>query len=210
MTPSTSFALAGLAAAGLASTAFTADASALQCAPNQPCHQAQPPSDGRHDFDFLVGDWLIDNQRLKQRFVGSTEWESFSATQTNWPLPAGIGNYDNFIAADWKPGFVGMTLRVFNPLTQLWSIYWLDNQTGGLNPLGVLNPPVVGKFDGNTGVFTGDDFIEGRAVKVRYIWTKISNNQAHWQQAMSTDNGNHWEVNWTMAMTRVPVAATAK
>lgn len=172
--------------------------------------QAQAQADmphhasGAHDFDFLVGDWLVENQRLKQRFVGSNDWETFSARQTNQPLPAGIGNYDDFVAKQWKPDFVGMSFRVFNPVTQLWSIYWLDNHTGGLNLQGQLNPPVVGKFDAGVGIFTGDDVIEGRPVKVRFTWSNITPNSAHWEQAMSTDNGASWEVNWQMQLTRVP------
>lgn len=157
---------------------------------------------GQHDFDFLTGDWIVHNQRLKQRFAGSNDWESFSARQTNRPLPAGIGNYDDFVAADWRPDFVGMSLRVFNPVTQLWSIYWLDNQSGGLNAQGQLYPPVVGKFEAGIGTFVGDDVIEGRQVKVRYVWSNISANTAHWEQAMSLDGGKNWEVNWKMAMTR--------
>lgn len=158
---------------------------------------------GAHDFDFLVGDWLVENKRLKQRFIGSNDWETFSARQTNQPLPAGIGNYDDFVAKQWKPDFVGMSFRVFNPVTQLWSIYWLDNHSGGLNLQGQLNPPVVGKFDAGVGIFTGDDVIEGRPVKVRFTWSNITPNSAHWEQAMSTDNGASWEVNWQMQLTRV-------
>lgn len=206
MTISTS---ATLAATSLAAALISSPAGAEACQPANPtCHSAQTITAGRHDFDFLVGDWLVENQRLKQRFSGSTEWETFSARQTNRPLPAGIGNYDDFIAPDWKPDFVGMSLRVFNPVSGLWSIYWLDNHTGGLNAQGQLNPPVVGKFTGNTGIFTGDDVIDGRPVRVRFTWQKINANQAHWEQAMSTDQGRSWEINWKMTLTRVTQPVT--
>lgn len=200
-----------VALAGLAATLFTGHAATADCPPAEKPHcnaaqhsAAQSNASGQRDFDFLTGDWLVQNQRLKQRFAGSNDWESFTARQTNRPLPAGIGNYDDFVAADWRPDFVGMSLRVFNPVTQLWSIYWLDNQTGGLNSQGQLNPPVVGKFEAGIGTFTGDDVIDGRPVKVRYVWSNISANTAHWEQAMSLDGGKSWEVNWKMAMTRAP------
>lgn len=198
--------------AGLTASLLAGHATATACRPGEPTNCNSPQqiaahknSSGQDDFDFLTGNWLVQNQRLKQRFVGSNDWESFSARQTNQPLPAGIGNYDDFVAADWRPDFVGMSLRVFNPVTQLWSIYWLDNQSGGLNPQGQLNPPVVGKFVAGIGTFTGDDVIDGRPVKVRYVWSNISANTAHWEQAMSLDGGQNWEVNWKMAMTRAPV-----
>ncbi len=199
------------ALAGLAATLLTGHAAIAACPPAEQSYcnaaqnsAAQSTASGQDDFDFFVGDWIVQNQRLKQRFVGSNDWESFTARQTNRPLPAGIGNFDDFVAADWRPGFTGMSLRVFNPVTQLWSIYWLDNQTGGLNNQGQLNPPVVGKFTAGIGTFTGDDVIDGRKVKVRYIWSNISANAAHWEQAMSLDDGKSWEVNWTMSMTRAP------
>ena len=206
MTTTKYVALAGLAATLLTGHAAIAESplaaqSDGNAAQNSATHSN---TSGQDDFDFFVGDWIVQNQRLKQRFVGSNDWESFTARQTNRPLPAGIGNYDDFVAADWRPGFVGMSLRVFNPVTQLWSIYWLDNQTGGLTAQGQLNPPVVGKFDAGIGTFIGDDVIEGRKVKVRYIWSNISANAAHWEQAMSLDDGKSWEVNWKMSMTRAP------
>lgn len=208
MTTTKSVALAGLAATLLTGHAATANGQSTEKSPSTAAQPSatQSNSSGQHDFDFLTGDWIVQNQRLKQRFAGSNDWESFSARQTNQPLPAGIGNYDDFVAADWRPDFVGMSLRVFNPVTQLWSIYWLDNQTGGLNPQGQLNPPVVGKFAAGIGTFTGDDVIDGRKVKVRYVWSNISTNAAHWEQAMSLDDGKSWEVNWKMALTRTPAA----
>ena len=35
---------------------------------------------GFADFDFLIGEWTITNEFLKERLVGSTEWETFAAT----------------------------------------------------------------------------------------------------------------------------------
>ncbi|MEG1117290.1 MAG: hypothetical protein RSE46_19800, partial [Janthinobacterium sp.] len=67
-----------------------------------------------HDFDFLLGHWDVENRRLTRRLQDGQEWETFSATQCNRALPAGIGNYDDFIAAAWRPGFVGLSLRLFN------------------------------------------------------------------------------------------------
>ena len=50
-----------------------------------------------------------------------------------------------------------MSFRFFDRDTQLWSIYWADTRR-----LGVLDPPVFGGFDGDTGVFEGEDTFEGR------------------------------------------------
>lgn len=154
------------------------------------------------DFDFLLGHWRVENRRLQQRLQGNDDWEVFSATSNNQRLSAGIGNYDDFIPETWRRGFVGMSLRIFNPETALWSIYWLDNATGGLDPAGILRPPVVGKFTGAVGVFEGEEELDGKLVKVRYRWSDIAHNSARWEQAMSADGGATWEMNWEMLFER--------
>ena len=158
------------------------------------------------DFDFLLGHWHVENKRLKKRLQGNDDWESFSATSHNQRLPAGIGNYDDFVPATWGRGFVGMTLRVFNPQTALWSIYWLDNESGGLHPSGLLRNPVVGQFDDGVGVFEGDDELDGRPIRVRYTWSATNADAPCWRQDMSADAGLTWETNWTMLFRRAAPA----
>ncbi len=160
-------------------------------------------NDGIRDFDFLLGRWRVDNRRLRKRLQNNDEWETFDATQHNQALPGGIGNFDDFIADSWRPGFVGMSLRLFNPQTKLWSIYWLDNNTAGLDTSGLLLPPVVGKFDQGVGVFECDDELDGKPIRLRYTWSDISPDSARWEQAMSPDGGATWEMNWRMLFQRI-------
>lgn len=159
--------------------------------------------DGIHDFDFLLGHWQVENRRLRKRLQQNQEWETFDATQHNQALPGGIGNFDDFIAASWRPDFVGMSLRLFNPQTGLWSIYWLDNHTAGLDKSGRLSAPVVGKFENGVGVFECDDELDSKTIRVRYTWSDIGQDSARWEQAMSPDNGSTWELNWTMLFQRL-------
>ena len=44
-------------------------------------------------------------------------------------------------------GFTGMTLRLYNPDTSMWSIYWSDTKTHR------LFPPTIGRFENGAGVF---------------------------------------------------------
>ena len=161
-------------------------------------------NDGSHDFDFFMGRWRIQNKRLVKRLAGCTDWETFEASQYAQLLPGGIGNFDDFIADDWRRGFVGMSFRVFSPVTKKWSIYWLDNHTGGLDAeTGRLTPPVVGEFKDGVGIFIGTDVFNGAPITVEYKWSNISANAARWEQAFSADNGKTWETNWIMEMKRV-------
>ena len=165
-----------------------------------------PPSathSGARDFDFLIGHWHVETRRLPKALDGSDEWETFTATQHAQKLPADIGNYDDFVPQGWRPGFVGLSFRVFNPTTGLWSIYWLNNQDGGIDKnTGALTAPVVGKFQDGVGVFEANDDYKGQAIRVRYTWSHITTDSARWEQAFSPDGGTTWEVNWVMQFTR--------
>ena len=151
---------------------------------------------GIHDFDFLVGHWRIKNKRLVKYLQDSNEWEAFEATGTMNLLLGGMGNIDDFIPKNWNPGFVGMSLRLFNPKTQQWSIYWADNDRA------VLDPPVVGTFSNGVGIFEGSDTLESKPILMRFIWSNITPTSARWEQEFSGDNGQTWEKNWTMDFTR--------
>lgn len=171
--------------------------------------QSSPVRDGSHDFDFIYGRWRMPNHRLKKRLAGSHDWADFISCDEGSSLPGGIGNIDYFKASYWKD-FVGVTVRTYDPKTALWRIYWVDNQFSA----GVIQPPVVGRFDGNVGIFEGQDTFEGKPILVRFIWTvnprpsqvaapweralnpKGERVVANWQQAFSTDGGKTWETNW--------------
>jgi hypothetical protein len=157
----------------------------------------QQHRDGSHDFDFLFGKWMLHNRRLKERLADCQEWAEFASTNDCQPLPGGFGNQDVY-RTDYWPDFTGMTLRFYNPASQLWSIYWMDSR----NAPGVLQAPVVGSFSDNVGVFQGEDTFNGKPRRVRFIWSVISQHQLHWEQAFSPDNGANWETNWVMEFTR--------
>jgi len=149
------------------------------------------------DFDFWIGRWSVRNERLKGRLCGSTEWETFAATAEARQLTGGIGNIDEFVVTDgWRPGFVGMTVRLFDRANRRWSIHWADNVRG------IFDPPVIGEFADGVGVFEGDDQHEGTPVRVRFLWMHETPSTARWEQAFSADGGATWETNWIMHMTR--------
>lgn len=156
--------------------------------------------DGRHDFDFLFGRWTVHNRRLVARLQGSTEWQEFEATSEARGLPTGMANEDVF-RSEHLPGFVGMSFRFFDPQSKTWAIHWVDNKVG------VLEPPVIGAFSGDVGVFKGPDVFRGRPITVRFIWSGVTSPRPRWEQAFSPDGGQTWETNWVMEFTR---AATAR
>jgi hypothetical protein len=159
-----------------------------------------------HAFDFLMGDWTIENMFLAKRLQHSHEWLRFHATDVERPLRTGSGNLEYYSTAHW-PDFIGMSLRLYDPHTRQWTIYWSDNRFSA----GVLQPPVKGVFDHGRGVFEGPDHFGKAAITVRYTYTWHGNDPNHvrWTQAFSPDNGKTWETNWIMDFTRTSEDAHA-
>jgi hypothetical protein len=156
-------------------------------------------NDGRHDFDFFHGSWKIQNRRLEKRLAGNTNWQEFEARcQKCAPVIGGMGNADDFsgVFPDGQ-SIEGMTLRIFNPSTRAWSIYWTDNRCCE------LQPPVVGRFENGRGTFYGNDVFNAKPIKVVFYWYDIAPDTATWEQAFSEDDGATWETNWQMFFTRI-------
>lgn len=146
----------------------------------------------KSDFDFYEGKWKLRNRKLKSRLTNCEEWTEFESTQEMYKVLNGIGNIDNFLATfDDKP-FEGMTVRLFNPETKLWSLYWADSNEGK------FDPPVVGSFDSNVGHFFTKDVLNNKKVLVVFRWDARDKENPIWSQAFSDDNGKTWEWNWYM------------
>jgi hypothetical protein len=158
--------------------------------------------DGRRDFDFFFGAWQVANRkRVKPLLPGDDEWIEFDAQVEAHPILGGIGNIDTYKAHDFpgRPGFEGFTLRLFEPKTGLWRIWWASSLGNGQ-----LDEPVVGRFDDDgVGRFEGDDILEGVHVRVRYEWKNIEADSATWEQAFSFDGRRTWDTNWIMESTRI-------
>ena len=155
------------------------------------------PSSSKHDFDFFEGRWKLHNKKLKSKLNNCTEWIEFESTQEMYKVLNGIGNIDNFLATFDEQPFEGMTVRLFNPKTNLWSIYWADSDNGK------LDPPVVGSFENNIGHFFTKDIFDEKNILVVFRWDATDRDNPVWSQAFSADNGKTWEWNWFMFMTKI-------
>jgi len=153
------------------------------------------------DFDFLLGHWHVHNRRLRQRHAGCTAWDEFPATSQAWVMLDGAVSVDEMCFP--TESFSGMTLRTLDPATQRWSIYWINSASGQ------LFSPVLGGFDGERGEFHGEDSDDGRAVRVRFIWTRLGPDAARWEQAFALDGGA-WEENWVMELQRAQEDAAVR
>jgi hypothetical protein len=158
-----------------------------------------PAMTGARDFDFIHGTWLVHNRKLRDGAdPGCTEWVDFDATSEAFPVLQGGGHLDRMTvaAAPDGPPFEGMTLRLFDPAADSWSIWWSSTRAPGR-----LDPPVVGRFTDGRGVFEGDDVVGDRPVRLRFEW-RADETSPRWQQEFSYDGGATWYLNWVMTFTR--------
>ena len=154
-------------------------------------------NDGRNDFDFLIGNWKVHTRRLKERLVGCTEWEEFIGDTVDRKILNGMGNMDENILHRATGPIHAISLRLFNPQTREWSIYWSTDLTG------TLDIPMIGGFQDGRGEFYSQEVFEGCHIYNRFICSKLTPTSCQWEQAFSEDGGNTWETNWVMEFERV-------
>lgn len=152
--------------------------------------------DGQKDFDFLFGSWAVRNRRLRGRLAGSAQWDVFDGISLARPVWGGAANMDEYEAEAPFGRIHGMTVRLYEPATRQWRLYWANRAAG------IFDAPMVGRFDGGRGEFYNQELHQGRAVYARFIWSGIAPTSCRWEQALSSDGGTTWETNWVMEMTR--------
>jgi hypothetical protein len=153
--------------------------------------------DGQHDFDPLIGAWKYHLKRRLQPLTGSTTWVEFEGTGVCRKIYDGA-SIDQ-IEVDGPTGHIeGLTLRVYNPQSHQWRLYWANSKVG------ILDPPQVGQFKDGHGEFFAQDTINGKTILLKFDWTNLTTNLPHFEQSFSDDGGKTWEVNWITDQTRVP------
>jgi hypothetical protein len=159
----------------------------------------KPERDGQHDFDFLVGSWKFHLKRLKRRLAGSTEWVEFDGTTVCRKALDGRAEVEEMKveSADRLIHIQGLALRLYNPQSHQWSIYWANAADGALEP-----NPMIGQFNNGRGEFYNQQVYEGRAIYARFVWSGITTDSPHFEQAFSTDGGKTWETNWVTDQTK--------
>ncbi|MGB7752379.1 MAG: hypothetical protein WCF88_12585 [Candidatus Acidiferrales bacterium] len=159
--------------------------------------QAATPRDGQHDFDFEIGTWKVHLKKLQHPLTGSTTWIEFDGTIAARAVWDGRANFDEFQADSPSGHIEGLTLRLYNPQSRQWNLYWANPKDGTFS-----GPPQVGEFKNGIGEFYCQDTYNGRTILIRYVWSAITPNSAHFEQSFSTDGGKTWEVNWITDQTR--------
>jgi hypothetical protein len=160
--------------------------------------------DGQHDFDFEIGTCKTHLKRLLHPLSGSTTWVEYEGTTAVRKVWNGRGNLVELEADGPSGHFEGLSLRLYNPQSQQWSLNFANGSDG------TLAQPTIGQFKDGRGEFYDQETLNGRAIFVRFVISDITPNSCRFEQAFSDDGGKTWEVNWIATDTRVTTAAAPR
>ena len=163
---------------------------------------ASPPSgiaerDGQHDFDFEIGRWETHLKVLVHPLTGSTTWLEFEGTSVVHKIWDGRANIVELDVTGRAGHKYALSLRLYNPESHQWSL----NTASAAG--GTMSVPTVGAFKNGRGEFYDMEPINGRMVLVRNVWSDITPDSCHFEQAFSADGGKTWETNWIADDTRI-------
>jgi hypothetical protein len=181
---------AAAASAALPACATTPRGAIMQFDPIPPLPAT--PTPGRPgDFDFLTGEWRIQN-----RSIVNGAWLEYEGEATVHAILAGICSVEELRIP--ARSFSGMGLRLLDVEKRVWSDHWVNARSGVLT-----TPGQTGSFENGAGIFVTDDVADGQPVKYVGVWDNITPTSCRWRQASSKDAGKTWDQNWIMNWTRV-------
>lgn len=153
--------------------------------------------DGQHDFDFEIGTWKTHLRRLQRPLSGSTNWLEYEGTTVVRKVLDGRANLVELKVSGPAGRLEGLSLRLYNPQSRQWSLNFANITDGQ------LVTPSIGEFKNGRGEFYNQETYNGRAIFVRFVIVKISDDQYRFEQSFSDDGGKTWEPNWIATDTRV-------
>lgn len=146
--------------------------------------------DGRADFDFFIGSWTLRNRVLREWLTGSNSWEEFGGASVVRKVLGGLGHIEEVRMERDSGVEEELVARFFDPQTREWRIFEADS--GG----GFSARPVVATFKDGRMVGYSHEPWEGAYIFRRVVWSDITADSFHWEQAFSADGGATWETNW--------------
>jgi hypothetical protein len=178
---------------------FTAVAAVIQAQTPAAPETAPAPDqhNGQHDFDFELGTWKTHLKVLRHPLTGAATWVEYEGTSVVHSIWGGRANMVE-LEVDGPTGQVeAISLRLYNPKAHQWSLN-SANATGG-----TMSVPTVGEFRNGRGEFYDQEAVNERMILVRNVWSNITANSCHFEQAFSDNGGRTWETNWIADDTRI-------
>jgi len=152
---------------------------------------------GQRDFEPLMGRWNFHLKVGLKPLTGSTQWIDYTGPGECKPLWHGRAQLDTINLEGPTKHIEGLTVRLFNPKTHEWRLYWANSRDG------LVVVPQIGQFKAGHGEFyaqnqDGDD----KTFLNKFDWSAMIS-KPHFEQSSSYDGGKSWEISWVSDQTRV-------
>ena len=154
---------------------------------------AQP---GQRDFEPLLGRSSF-HLKVRKALCGATQWVDYTGLGNCTPLWHGRAQLDTINLEGPTKHIEGLTVRLFNPKTHEWRLYWANSRDG------LVVVPQIGQFKAGHGEFYAQDVLDDKSVLVKFDWSAMMSKSPHFEQLYSNDGGKNWEANWISDQTRV-------
>jgi hypothetical protein len=151
---------------------------------------AHPLRGGPHDFDFEFGDWQCHLKRRLRPLTGSDEWVEYQGSSNVRKVWGGKANLGELELDGPKGHLEGLSLRLYNPQAQQWSVSFANGAAG------TLGAGMIGGFKDGRGEFLDQEPYGDRMIFVRFIFSDMTPKSFKLVQAFSDDGGKTWEDNW--------------
>ena len=158
--------------------------------------------DGAGDFDWEIGHWKTVVTRRVHPLGGADEWVRYEGSTVVRRVFDGRANLAELDVGGPAGRIEGASWRLYNPQARQWSLNFANVKAG------TLGPPTIGEFRDGRGEFYGCETLDGRAILVRFVISRVGADAARFEQAFSADGGKTWEVNWIADDTRAEPPST--
>lgn len=88
-------------------------------------------------------------------------------------------------------------IRVWDAASGQWSCWRLD----GREPSSIRSP-LRGRFSDGVGTFYKEEEVDGKPVRTRVVWSRITPRSARRELSVSADGGASWETSWVSELER--------
>lgn len=155
-----------------------------------------PHVDHQDDFDWEIGDWKVHVRRLLHPLTGSKSWVELEGTAHVRKVWNGRANLLE-LELDGSSGHIeGLSLRLYNPKSERWSVYFATSDDG------TLGTPMVGQFQNGNGEFYDRECFNDKMINLHFVFSDVTEKSFHGEQSFSADGGKSWETNWVEDFTR--------
>jgi hypothetical protein len=141
--------------------------------------------------------------RLIDAGSATPRWAEYDGTHVVTPLFNGRANIGVLEIAGPMGRIEGLQLRLYDPATHQWKLSFANGSDGK------VQPPSIGRFDGDRGTFFESTRIAGRDVPVRTITTRLTASTYRDVTAYSADGGRMWNPLWIASYEKLADAGPA-